>query len=91
MDDCLIFANNVKDIDKEIQLVREPKPNILELSEESDVAGFLGILMEKTSEGIELKHTGLINRIITSLGLEDSTPKKTPADKVPLGKDENGQ
>ena len=45
VDDCLFFADDVKHIDKEIQLLREPKSNVLELSEESDVAGFLGILM----------------------------------------------
>ena len=91
VDDCLFFAEDVKHIDKEIQLLREPKPNVLDLSEESDVAGFLGILIEKTPEGIELKQTGLIKRIVISLGLEDSTPKSTPAEKIALGKDENGQ
>ena len=91
VDDCLFFSNKTEEIDNEIKLLREPKPTILHLSEESDVAGFLGILMEKTSEGIELKQTGLINRIIVTLGLEDSTPKSTAAEKNPLGKDLDGQ
>ena len=90
VDDCLFFAEDIENIQSEIQLLREPKPTILELSEESDVAGFLGILMEKTEEGVELKQTGLINRIAVSLGLEESTPKATPAEKVPLGKDLDG-
>ena len=91
VDDCLFFSNKIEEIDKEIKLLREPKPTVLHLSEESDVAGFVGILIEKTSEGIELKQTGLINRIVVSLGLEDSTPKSTPAEKNPLGKDIDGQ
>ena len=79
------------DIDNEIKLLKEPRPNCLDLSEEDDVAGFLGILIHKTDEGIELKQTGLIDRILTSLGLEDSHPKTTPAEKTPLGKDLYGQ
>ena len=47
--------------------------------------------MNKMENGIELKQTGLINRILVSLGLEDGTPKSTPAEKTPLGKDVDGQ
>ena len=81
VDDCLFFGHNEDEIGDELTLLREPKPNSLSMSEESDVAGFLGILMEKTQDGIELKQEGLIKRIITSLGLEDCTPKLTPSER----------
>ena len=90
VDDCLFFGKKDELITKEIQLLKKPKPNSLALEEESDVAGFLGILLHRSEEGIVLKQTGLIERIITSLGLEDSTPKSTPAERTPLGKDKNG-
>jgi len=88
--DCLFFEHNEDEIGDELTLLREPKPNSLSMSEESDVAGFLGILMEKAQDGIELKQEGLIKRIITSLGLEDCSPKLTPSEKTPLGKDTDG-
>ena len=52
VEDCLFFSNNLKDIDDEIKLLKEPKPNCLDLLEEDDGAGFLGILIHKTDEGI---------------------------------------
>lgn len=91
VDDCLFFADKNDTIQAEIELLREPKPQPFALSEESDVAGFLGILMHKVENGIELKQTGLIQRILVSLGLEDCAPKSTPAEKTPLGKDIGGQ
>ena len=91
VDDCLFFGTKGEDVVTEIELLRASKPTSFSLAEESDVAGFLGILMNKTEEGTELKQTGLIDRILISLGLEDSSPKKTPAEKIPLGKDEDGQ
>ena len=91
VDDCLFFGTTGDDIVAEIELLREPKPTSFSLAEESDVAGFLGILMNKTEEGIELKQTGLIDRILTLLGLENSAPKSTPAERTPLGKDDDGQ
>ena len=61
------------------------------LNIKDDVAGFLGILLEKQPDGsIELKQTGLIDRIIKVMGLEDSLLKPTLALPEPLGKDEKG-
>jgi hypothetical protein len=54
------------------------------------VAGFLGILIEKQKDGsIELKQTGLIDRILKVMGLEDSCTKPTPTEAKPLGKDKD--
>jgi hypothetical protein len=47
--------------------------------------------LEEQSDGsIELKQTGLIDRIVKVMGLDDSKEKYTPADPVPLRKDEFG-
>jgi hypothetical protein len=50
--------------------------------------------MTKTEEGLlEMKQTGLIERIIEALGLDDknATPKYTPAEAKPLTRDEAGE
>ena len=70
----------------------QPDKNKFMLNIESDVAGFLGILMKKHEDGsIELLQEGLIKRILKVTGLEDSTGKTTPAEAKPLMKDKNGQ
>jgi hypothetical protein len=64
------------------------------LEQEDDAAGFLGVKMTKTDEGfIEMKQTGLIDRVIEALGLDSkhSTCKWTPAEGTPLTKDEDGE
>ena len=64
------------------------------LREEGDAAGYLGVEMTKTEEGlIEMKQTGLIDRILEALGLDTkyATNKWTPAEGKPLTKDENGE
>ena len=55
VDDCLFLAIQTKKITKCLQELREEKPIGLVLEEEDDVAGFLGVLLERTEEGIELK------------------------------------
>ncbi len=64
------------------------------LEQEDDAAGFLGVKMEwDTNTGLlELKQTGLIERIIETLGLDDgyAQDKHTPAETKPLVKDEDG-
>ena len=55
VDSCLFFGNTDEEINKCIQELREEKPIGLVLEEEDDVAGFLGVLLERTEEGIELK------------------------------------
>eukprot|EP00956_Cyclotella_meneghiniana_P007793 scaffold10386_cov68-Cyclotella_meneghiniana.AAC.2 len=50
--------------------------------------------MTKTEEGlIEMKQTGLIDRILDALGLDTkyATSKWTPAEGKPLTKDETGE
>ena len=40
---------------------------------------------------MELLQTGLINRIIVTLGLEGATLKKTPSEVGALGSDKDGE
>ena len=55
------------------------------------MAGFLGLHMDKSKEGVViLSQTGLINRILSVMAMEECNPKYTPADKVPVGKDIDG-
>jgi len=92
VDDCLFFARYQVDIGKVIaSLQDENKPDQLLLSVEDDVAGFLGILMTKKDDGtIELIQTGLIDRIIRTMGLDASNAVRMPADRKPLGADKDG-
>jgi hypothetical protein len=91
VDDCLFFSRSEDAIDRVIDSLREAKPTAFQLNVEDSVAGFLGILLEVQDDGsIELKQTGLIDRIIKVMNLEDASEKSTPADSKPLGKDETG-
>jgi hypothetical protein len=62
----------------------------MELEVESDVAGFLGVLITKKPDGkIHLTQTGLIQRILAGLKMADFNTKETPAEHgcLPIGKD----
>ena len=66
VDDCLFFSCSEGAINRLIKSISDDKaPDKLTLLVESDVTGFLGILLEKQDDGsIELKQTGLIERIL---------------------------
>jgi hypothetical protein len=88
VDDTLLFARNKKDIDDTIAALRACN---LDLEEEDDVAGFLGILIDRRSDGsIELRQEGLIQRVIDALHVDHLPPKRTPARLGVLGSDPEG-
>jgi len=64
------------------------------LEQEDDAAAFLGVKFDRDSETgmLEMKQTGLINRFIEALGLDDgyACGKHTPAKTKPLVKDGDG-
>ena len=65
----------------------------VDIEEENDAAGFIGVKLTKTSTGsMMMTQDGLISRIIEAMGLdlEHSTPKLTPCNKTPLVKDVDG-
>ena len=57
------------------------------------MAGFLGLSIHryKLNKKITLTQEGLIDRILHDVQLDDFNPHLTPADKIPLCKDLNGE
>ena len=91
VDDLLFWARDAEDIHKLAIRLREQG---VDLEQEDDAAGFLGVRLARNNETnlLEMKQTGLIERIIEALGLDVGTVngKATPAEGRPLVKDENG-
>jgi hypothetical protein len=67
----------------------------LDLEQEDDAAGFLGVTLDCNGPSglLEMKQTGLIKRVIEALGLDDgyTKGKHTPAESKPLVKDAEGE
>ena len=59
VDDCVMFARDIKDMDDKIQGLRD---NDMELTEEDDVAGFPGVHIERTKDCVKLTQKGLTKR-----------------------------
>ena len=88
VDDCIFYSKDATSIDK---LIDNLKEDFL-LEKEEDMAGFLGLHMDRSKSGtVTLMQTGLIDRILTVMYMEEYNPKFTPADKVSLIKDEDGE
>ena len=92
VDDLIFWAKDEADIDSVATSLRDLGCDI---EQESDAAGFLGVSLERdsTTDLIEMRQDGLIDRIIEALGLDDGMAKVkwTPADGNPLVKDEDGE
>ena len=90
MDDCCFFLPKEECIDKLLDDLKHKCG--LDLNFENNVAGFLGVHMDRKQDGkIELTQKGLSERIITALGLESmSNAASTPAESRALGADEDG-
>jgi hypothetical protein len=87
VDDCGVGAKDPADIDK---LVDELRGLGFELTREGDFSEFLGIKLEKRSDGsIFLSQKGLIDKILKATELEDCKPNILPA-SAPLGSDPDG-
>ena len=63
----------------------------MELNVEDDVAGFLGVKIERNENHIVLSQIGLIDRIISTMGLDNAKKVKTPTTEQRLPKDEHGE
>ena len=67
VDNTLFFACSQKDIDEICQGLKDLGADI---EEETDVAGFLGVLIDRRSNGtVQLLQTGLIDRVIKALNI----------------------
>ena len=63
----------------------------LTLEDKGDnVFGFLGIKIQQKNGTIELTQTGLIDKVIAYLGMNNASPKHSPAAVEPLGADKHG-
>ena len=90
VDDCIFFSKNMKDIDDAIDNISKD----FDLTIEDDVAGFLGIDLQYREDGsIQFRQDGLVDRVVTALGLEPIGTKteKTPTNMTPLGTDKDGE
>ena len=90
VDDTLLYARCQQDIDDVIHELTVKRRMVLEI--EDAVAGFLGVDIQRdpVTKEVTLTQTGLIDRIIEALGVDDLPGVDTPADEV-LGKDELGE
>ena len=92
VDDLIFWARDEVEIDKIATQLREVG---VDLEQETDAAGFLGIKMERdpVTGLLEMKQEGLIARILEAMGLDSGTvnPKATPAEGAPLVKDADGE
>jgi hypothetical protein len=94
---CLIYVDDALFVYKSPQevdiLTKKMKALGMLFNEESDVAGYLGVLLDRdsTNNTITLRQSGLSQRIVEALHLDDDTPTvKTPAtDYLPI--DEEGE
>jgi hypothetical protein len=89
VDDTLFYSPKPEYIDEMIRKLRDEE---MDLEEEEDVAGFLGVHIERNdSDGtIKLTQSGLIKRIIEALNLHSQPRKLTPAAAEPLVMDADG-
>ena len=95
---CIVYVNNLifwsRDVTNIDRVAMELCKLGVALEQEDDAAGFLGVKFDRDSETgmLEMKQTGLIERVVEALGLDDgyARGKHTPAKTKPLVKDEDG-
>jgi transposase InsO family protein len=84
VDDCLFFG---KQREKIHAMIAEIEGAGFTLTIEEDVYAFLGVEVKfnATDGTVSLTQPGLLKKIISMTGLQDSNSKATPAEKDPLG------
>ena len=90
VDDALFVYKSPEEVDI---LTKKMKALGMLFNEESDVAGYLGVLLDRdpVNDTITLRQSGLSQRIVEALHLDDDTPTaRTPADAY-LPIDEEGE
>ena len=94
VDDTIIACPNAKEIENLIAslgIAKEEHRHSFELRDEGEVGDFLGIHIEKSGpKQFTLTQTGLINKVIKTVGMETCNPCVTPCTLTTLGKDEDG-
>ena len=91
VDDILFQSLDINEIHDKVMKLREQG---VDLEQEDDAAGFLGVTLghDGTPGLMEMKQVGLVDRVIETLGLEDGMAKGefTPDESTPLVKDTDG-
>jgi hypothetical protein len=92
VDDIIFWSKDTADINRSaIQLCKLG----VDLEQEDNAAGFLGVMLEWDPETglLEMRQTELIKRIIKALGLDNGLVKGkyTPSKSKPLVKNLNGE
>jgi hypothetical protein len=78
VDDTLLYSPKQECIDEVLENLRNAEMN---LEVENDIAGFLGVHMDKRDDGIiHMTQTGHIQRVVKALDIADRNPKETPAE-----------
>jgi hypothetical protein len=88
VDDTLLYSEHESDIDELLKKLTDERGMDIEV--EDDVAGFLGVHIDQADDKITLTQTGLIDRIVEALHIQDLPEVDTPATET-LGKDEHGE
>jgi hypothetical protein len=89
VDDTLFFFPRQEYIDEMIVML---EASGLSMEAEDDVAGFLGVLIERRGDGtILMTQPGLTQQIFKALNIDRLPPKRTPAKHGALEKDEDGE
>jgi hypothetical protein len=92
----LWFGPDLDEIDK---VIAQLKSNRMPLTVETDDAyALLGvditpmasIPFESSNDGVYMSQTGLIDKVLKTVGMTDSKQKRTPASSTPLGSDAKG-
>jgi hypothetical protein len=88
VDDTLLYAEDMEAINVAIKAIEDAE---MHLEVEDDVAGFLGVLIDRKDNGtIHMTQLGLTGQIIKALNIGDLPIKRTPAEYGCLGKNEFG-
>ena len=74
-----MVARDLADVNAMMDKLRARK---MDFEEEEDVAGFLGVHVERTPECVKLTQKGLTKRIIEALQIEDPPAVDAPATGV---------
>ena len=88
VDDVLFFGKSASKIEAKIKAIQARG---FKLTIEDDVYAFLGVEVHKFANGeIELKQSGLINKVLATCGMTTCNTKATPCNQEPLGTDPSG-
>ena len=89
VDDIGIAAKEMSTIDN---IVKKLRDGGFELTKDSSFEEYLGIQFVRNKDGsVLMNQPGLIDKIIKTMGMDMCNPNKTPATKLPLGKDVDGE